>query len=262
MLEKARRFRLFRSVISLVSAALLLALTLQLARIIEDQFAQLNGFAPVLDPNQIVRLIEIAMLIIAALITGWFSLVALLFTACFTTRLVHHTWNKGERLLHALSPKVLRTAISAALSVGIGAATLAPAHANPDENGTEINLSWSAHSELDRAESSPPAVSARKSPAGPPSVPREKPPNQSSSQTHAAVTHAETVIVARGDSLWKISAKLLPAGSSDAEIDTAWRTIYQKNTDVIGPDPDLLLPGMQLTLPDPHVFDSDSKETP
>lgn len=52
--------------------------------------------------------------------------------------------------------------------------------------------------------------------------------------------------VAVGDSLWSLSERLLPPGATDAETDAAWREVYRRNRAVIGPDPDLILPGTRL----------------
>ncbi|MFT4262249.1 MAG: LysM domain-containing protein [Nocardioides sp.] len=67
-------------------------------------------------------------------------------------------------------------------------------------------------------------------------------------RTQRAPARADTVVVRSGDSLWSIaSARLGAAG--DAEIDRAWRRIYDANRDVIGDDPSRIRPGMRLELP-------------
>lgn len=58
-----------------------------------------------------------------------------------------------------------------------------------------------------------------------------------------------TVVVARGDTLWSIAARDLPAATSDAVIARRWRSIYAANRGRIGPDPDLIVPGLHLRLP-------------
>jgi nucleoid-associated protein YgaU len=52
-----------------------------------------------------------------------------------------------------------------------------------------------------------------------------------------------------GDSLWAIAALHLPAGASPTQIDAAWRQWYAANQSEIGSDPNLILPGQQLTAP-------------
>ncbi len=58
------------------------------------------------------------------------------------------------------------------------------------------------------------------------------------------------VVVRRGDSLWSIAARHLGPDPSEAEIAEAWPAWYAANREVIGPDPDLLLPGQVLHAPE------------
>ena len=60
---------------------------------------------------------------------------------------------------------------------------------------------------------------------------------------------AEMVVVLRGDTLWSIAADHLAAGAPDSEIAAAWPQWYAANAAVIGPDPNLLRPGVELTIP-------------
>ena len=59
----------------------------------------------------------------------------------------------------------------------------------------------------------------------------------------------DLVTVHRGDSLWAIAARHLGPGVSDAQIAREWPRWYTANRDVIGDDPDLLVPGRQLRPP-------------
>ena len=59
----------------------------------------------------------------------------------------------------------------------------------------------------------------------------------------------EKVVVLRGDTLWSIAADHLAAGAPDSEIAAAWPQWYAANAAVIGPDPNLLRPGVELTIP-------------
>ncbi len=60
---------------------------------------------------------------------------------------------------------------------------------------------------------------------------------------------AETVVVRHGDSLWRIASERLP-GATEAAVDTAWRRWYSANRVTIGADPDVILPGQVLLVPD------------
>lgn len=58
------------------------------------------------------------------------------------------------------------------------------------------------------------------------------------------------VRVQPGDTLWSLSAERLAPGRAPRAVNHAWHALYQRNRDVIGPDPDLILPGTVLDLPD------------
>jgi hypothetical protein len=60
---------------------------------------------------------------------------------------------------------------------------------------------------------------------------------------------ATPVVVLRGDSLWSIAAHHLPADASSAQIEKAWQQWFSANASVIGPDPNLILPGQILQPP-------------
>ena len=57
------------------------------------------------------------------------------------------------------------------------------------------------------------------------------------------------VTVQPGDSLWRIAATSQGPDASDADIDNAWRAWYFTNQQVIGDDPDLIVPGQTLVAP-------------
>jgi nucleoid-associated protein YgaU len=58
-----------------------------------------------------------------------------------------------------------------------------------------------------------------------------------------------TYRVVAGDSLWSLSRDHVGAGATDARVAATWPRWYAANRTVIGPDPDLLLPGTTLTVP-------------
>lgn len=60
---------------------------------------------------------------------------------------------------------------------------------------------------------------------------------------------AATVVVLRGDTLWGIAARHLPADASAADVAAAWPAWYAANAATIGPDPGLILPGQVLVVP-------------
>ena len=65
-----------------------------------------------------------------------------------------------------------------------------------------------------------------------------------------------TVVVARGDHLWKISERYLEElkgeEPSNSEISPYWRLVIETNRDRLrSGDPDLIYPGERITLPNP-----------
>lgn len=65
----------------------------------------------------------------------------------------------------------------------------------------------------------------------------------------AATMPADGVTVQRGDTLWAIAADRLGPRASNARIATATRAWHEANTEVVGPDPDLIVPGQRLRPP-------------
>jgi nucleoid-associated protein YgaU len=63
------------------------------------------------------------------------------------------------------------------------------------------------------------------------------------------VQPVQRVTVRPGDSLWAIAAHDLPIDADDAAITLRWQRIYRLNRTVVGPCPDLILPGQVLRLP-------------
>jgi hypothetical protein len=64
-----------------------------------------------------------------------------------------------------------------------------------------------------------------------------------------AQAQAERVVVRPGDTLWTISTEALGADATPQQIASEAERIYALNRDQIGPDPNLLLPGQELSVP-------------
>lgn len=79
-----------------------------------------------------------------------------------------------------------------------------------------------------------------------PTVPRDTAQDEAGQNAAGTV---DTVTVERGDSLWRITAGLLPADASDGDIAQAWPLLYRQNRDLIGDNPSLIHPGQELTIP-------------
>ncbi len=75
------------------------------------------------------------------------------------------------------------------------------------------------------------------------------PPARTEAVSAAPVAARAVHIVTRGDSLWRIAARLLGSDASDAEIARAWPALYAANRHVIGGDPHHIEPGQVLSIP-------------
>ena len=137
--------------------------------------------------------------------------------------------------------------------IAVEGSTIRSAAAGPSQTSPTVpSLDWPATVAAARAPAggSPGASAAaapggHRSPTPPVSVDW---PGPTAGGAHQVDT---SVVVLRGDSLWSIAARSLPAGADDATIDRTWRAWYSANTSVIGSDPDLLLPGQILQPPTP-----------
>lgn len=67
-----------------------------------------------------------------------------------------------------------------------------------------------------------------------------------------AAPNASNIEVGSGDSLWSISAERLGPEASARQIAKGVRRIYASNREVIGEDPNLIMPGQELALPPAH----------
>lgn len=107
---------------------------------------------------------------------------------------------------------------------------------SPPEQSPSSASTGSGNSEdaSQSADSTPPGSQTPQPPTGPDAP-------SSSSPTHT---------VTPGESLWSITAHLLPAGSSPARIAQAWPALYRANSEEIGADPSLIRPGAVLSVPD------------
>jgi nucleoid-associated protein YgaU len=60
---------------------------------------------------------------------------------------------------------------------------------------------------------------------------------------------ADGIVVHRGDTLWSIAARHLDPMATAADIDAECHRWFAANRDVIGQDPDVILPGQLLSPP-------------
>lgn len=182
----------------------------------------------------------------ATAVAAWLTVVLAL--ASVTTARVRPDRTSAARTL----PRPVR--VACAVLVALAGSTSVPALATPamtvtaDETlaGPAVHPPASSSSPTDRVDRGVPQ------PGWTPTAPfaRPKVPDEVglvSTQPHQTLT--DRVVVRRGDTLWDIASRHLGPGASLADIAAEWPRWYAENAGAIGPDPDLILPGLELTVP-------------
>jgi nucleoid-associated protein YgaU len=163
--------------------------------------------------------------LVAWLVWGWGAL-GLALTALSTVPGV--VGGTASRVIHVLLPTGARR--GAALALGIGLAMGAPVD---------------VPAPTDR-----PVLAVAAGPAAVPDWPLDD--EAGDIPDWPAEVPADSHVVVRGDCLWTIAAQRLTASGApvtDAEIAEAVPAWWSANVDVIGPNPDLILPGQVLRAP-------------
>lgn len=125
------------------------------------------------------------------------------------------SWRSTKRIAVALTPHLVRAALFTTVS---GTLVISPARAAGDLDGLPYP---------DRATTTAaPAVEL------------------------AADTTTGRHVVRTGESLWSIAAETLPPDATAAQVTRTAAAWYEANRATIGADPDLILPGQELTAPD------------
>lgn len=218
-------------------------------------------------PDALVATVVLALgALAAAVLTAGCAMLAL--SSCATA--CGRRWRRTETLASRLVPVVLRRALTVGLGTGLALGFGTTALADEVDVGWEVTTgsSTQAQSESPVPPAAAPASTEESAPASghagaahpgvpvvssvvvptvapagadtPSGVPPTTPPDP---------TPRATVTVQRGDSLWSITADLLPAGATEARIGATWPLLYAANRDVVGTDPGLIHPGDVLTVP-------------
>jgi nucleoid-associated protein YgaU len=87
----------------------------------------------------------------------------------------------------------------------------------------------------------------------PAAAPAPAPSPQPVPPTPPTVETGDHYVVVAGDCLWSIAEHRLGPGADARSIDAGWRAIYTANRVAIGDDPNLIHPGLTLTLPPLHL---------
>ena len=178
------------------------------------------------------------------------------------------------RALHRWGAPIMRRTTAGALVAAVAAGAPAMAAQAP---GASDDLGWaptaSASAPAEPAPAPGPDASPGAEPAAPPPDPAAGAPSGETSAAEAPAGDPPTAEapsapttthrVSAGESLWSITEELLGAGAAGAPTDPssggppaqarvarAWPILYAANAESIGADPDLILPGTVLNVPE------------
>ena len=179
-----------------------------------------------------------ADLLVAACATG--LALALAWLWVITTLTVAGVLTGRARAGGGATRRLVLVACGAAVLAGTGVPALAAGG-----DGSEVLVGLPLP---ERAVAPPQRTSAPSAPSAPSEA---QPQPQAQTAAHAEAPGDGSYVVRPGDSLWSI-ARRHPGDSGS--VDLRWRAIWQANRDMVGDDPDLILPGQALRLPDgaPH----------
>ncbi len=166
------------------------------------------------------------------LCAGWFWAV----TTVVTAQAAHRGADSGSRIDPLLCPPSVRRLLLAACGIALGSSLVsAPALAVTGGLGSDQRAAQGRQ------------VSPSTSLVG---LALPERAGASTRRPLAGAPASRTIRVQSGDTLWSLSKGLLPPGATDAEIVLGWQVIHHHNRAVIGADPDLILPGTELSIPD------------
>lgn len=239
------------------------------------------------DPGGLDQWVALAVIALGATASAVLTLGSALLMLTAAIHVVGRSSRALERAAHALTPAVLRRAVAVTLSAGVGLGVTAPATADEIDLGWAPTAAQQAETAPPTPSAGADAAGADVAEAhvmgahvtGAPVAGADAAGVDvaGADVTGTAVAAAETagtgtgraaqsayqaavlapaatptVTVRAGDTLWSIAAAHLPADSRDEEIAAAWPRWFEANRTAIGPDPDLIVPGLRLTVPAPH----------
>ena len=214
------------------------------------------------------RWVELAVLAAGLLAAAWLALSGVLALACVAASLLGRRWRAGEAAIERLAPVAVRRLVRAAVGVGVGAGlTLAPTAAlaadvaptAPAAPGASVvlDLGWQPTGTEDgdgadrRAQEAEdvPVEEVAAAPVARHAADEGAGEGDDEATDEAADEAGTTRVVLRGDTLWAIAAQSLGGSPTDAEILREVTRWHAENRDVVGADPDRLLPGQILRAP-------------
>ncbi|MFP3714419.1 LysM peptidoglycan-binding domain-containing protein [Puerhibacterium sp. TATVAM-FAB25] len=224
--------------------------------------------------------VELGAVTAGGLAAWWVALGATLGLAVVVAARRGVRWRAGEAAVRRVAPGLVRRLARVGVGVGVGAGlVLAPTTATaagpapdpgPGTPAVAVDLGWQPTAPgtggpASTAEPAPPATEppATEPPGAEPPGAEQPGPEQPGAEQPGAATASEvrresahpgpapdgSVVVHRGDTLWGIAARWLGGSPTDAEVLAATVRWHETNREVVGDDPDLVLPGQVLRPP-------------
>ncbi|CAN5734493.1 hypothetical protein BH24ACT8_BH24ACT8_10330 [soil metagenome] len=218
------------------------------------------GRAAVLDWRALLRAEPAALLPVAtgvemlaaavgALAAGWLTLLLLAGVGHVTPGPLDHPL---RRLALWLSPQWAPRVGALLLAVSLGtpnAAALPPVPSPAPVHVSASVLPASSTAWSSDPDAGPTTDDDAPVPGWRPTGPPPGPPRGQVELVSRGTAPTDSVIVRSGDTLWSIAASHLGPDATVAEIAAQWPRWFDANREVIGNDPDLILPGQQLRPP-------------
>ena len=182
--------------------------------------------------------------------------------------------HRASAAMRRITPRTWRALLASALGASLVAGATLPAAASPVDPSPSpqaVALGWApvpSGPVADAPAAGPlfaesPAASPEPSPIAPVEAANDQTaasalglgfattggPAQAQPDAVTASGAAGTYTVERGDSLWKITQRMLGEDASIDQIAAAWPVLYESNRGVIGGNPSLIFAGQVLQIP-------------
>ncbi len=192
--------------------------------------------------------VEMLATALGALAAGWLTLLLLAGVGHVTPGPPEHPLRRLARLSPHWAPRVG----GLLLAVSLGAPNAAALPPVPDPAPVHVSASVlpaTSTASASDPDAGPPTDDHAPVPGWRPTGPPPGPPRGQVELVSRGTAPTDSVIVRSGDTLWSIAARHLGPDATVAEIAARWPRWFDANREVIGNDPDLILPGQQLRPP-------------
>ena len=174
----------------------------------------------------------------------------------------------ARRLARVLLPRAVHRLVVGAAGLGVLLSPVTAGAAAPGRTTSAPAPTWPTSDRLpapawptDGPRTAPPRTDPPRTDPPRTARPRTDPPHTATPRagtqdrgaaagaSRAPGEHAASVMVRRGDSLWRIAATHLPGRPSARRVAAAWPRWFAANRAVVGADPDSIVPGQALHVP-------------